>query len=287
MDAKAINALIEAVKLYPSLYSKQPANNGNSDQKNVIWKEISQKIDQPIERCKAKWRNLRDSYHKAVKRRLELEEIGRLSTYQEYRHEAALAFLGNNTGAKRKGSLLDDGKQLSYWDIAQFYFIQNNLLFSTKRVKEEMYESVFTVDSQDYSPSHEEYLIEADQNESQQDDDGLDGEEEQMFQVTAEDDNNYQEIPSVENASIVISDANEEKHFPTEVINEELPYQETYININEPLNNSSVDSLDPWLAGIKETLLSLPKLLRARAKKQINDLVSDFEINFLADAERK
>lgn len=97
-----VNGLIEAVKLYPALYIKQESSGTNIEQKNLIWKEIALKIDQPIEKCKAKWRNLRDSYQKSVKYRQELEAIGKLSIYHEYRHEAALSFL--EMGTKRKSS---------------------------------------------------------------------------------------------------------------------------------------------------------------------------------------
>lgn len=111
MDTHAVIALIEAVKQYPSLYLKQPVQGGNSDQKNIIWRDIAQKIDQPIDKCKAKWRNLRDSYHKAIKWRQELDAIGKLSNYHEYKHEAALSFLGSTAGIKRKSSS-DGVKQL-------------------------------------------------------------------------------------------------------------------------------------------------------------------------------
>lgn len=101
------NALIESVKLYPSLYSKQQSGT-SIEQKNSIWKEISLKINQPTEKCKAKWRNLRDSYQKSVKYRQELETIGKMSIYHEYKHEAALSFL--EVGTKRK---VNDGEKRS------------------------------------------------------------------------------------------------------------------------------------------------------------------------------
>jgi hypothetical protein len=100
MDNQTILALIEAVKQQPSLYSKQQSSGTNLDQKNQVWKEISEKINQPVERCKAKWRNLRDSYLKSVKWRHELEELGKMDVYREYKHEAALSFLEG--GVKRK-----------------------------------------------------------------------------------------------------------------------------------------------------------------------------------------
>lgn len=96
------NALIEAVKAYPSLYVKDQSSSTNIEQKNMIWNEISLKVNQPIEKCKAKWRNLRDSYQKAIKWKKELEELGKTSNYHEYKHEAALAFL--EVGVKRKSN---------------------------------------------------------------------------------------------------------------------------------------------------------------------------------------
>lgn len=99
-------ALIEAVKSYPSLYSQQQSSGTNIDMKNVYWKEIALKVNQPVDKCKAKWRNLRDSYQKTVKRRQELEEVGKLSRYHPYKHEAALSFL-DAVSPKRKTSDID------------------------------------------------------------------------------------------------------------------------------------------------------------------------------------
>ena len=110
-------ALIEAVKANPSLYSKQDASTSGitSEHKNSIWKKISNQINQPPEKCKAKWRNLRDSYQKAIKWKRELEEIGKLSIYQGYKHEQALSFLESSiVSSKRSNDDLreeDIGKQ--------------------------------------------------------------------------------------------------------------------------------------------------------------------------------
>lgn len=111
MDMQTVIELIEAVKHYPSLYSKDTSPGNNIDQKNIIWKEISLKIDQPVEKCKAKWRNLRDSYQKAVKWRQELEQIGKVENYHEYKHEAALSFLECGIGVKRKAITLEGDKR--------------------------------------------------------------------------------------------------------------------------------------------------------------------------------
>jgi hypothetical protein len=66
---------------------------------------------------------------------------------------------------------------------------------------------------------------------------------------------------------------------------EESEFQETFASETQ----ASDAQFDAWICGVKETMLSFPKLLRARVKKQINDLVSDFEINYLEslDAEKR
>jgi Alcohol dehydrogenase transcription factor Myb/SANT-like len=92
-------ALIAAVRDHPEIYGN-PLSASSIDQKTHTWRQISEKVNQPVEKCKAKWRNLRDSYLKAMKWKEELAEVGKLSRYREYKHEEALSFLGN--GQKRK-----------------------------------------------------------------------------------------------------------------------------------------------------------------------------------------
>lgn len=156
-------------------------------------------------------------------------------------------------------------------------------IFRSKRPKEDIFEPIYTVDTQDYSSSHGvEYLIETDQNESQPEDDVDEGEEQMLFTVSGDDEHNLNDIP----ADHIIESGNpedqDEKKFFADPQNEEVSYQEAYIN--ESHSNSNLDN---WLTGIKETLLSFPKLLRARAKKQINDLVSEFEISYLETIDGK
>lgn len=100
MDYQFTIQLIEAVKDCPLLYKKQAT--GTTEQKNAAWNEIAQNIDQTPKKCKAKWRNLRDSYLKAVKWRQELEEIDKMAKYRPYKHEEALSFL--EVGSKRTSS---------------------------------------------------------------------------------------------------------------------------------------------------------------------------------------
>lgn len=103
-----IDLLIETVKCYPCLYDKEQASRANIDQKNQIWTEIATKIDQPVEKCKSKWRNLRDSYLKAIKYKHELELIGKLDIYRGYKHEDTLSFLETSSLMKRQSS--SDGR---------------------------------------------------------------------------------------------------------------------------------------------------------------------------------
>lgn len=100
MDYQFTIQLIEAVKEYPLLFKRQAT--GTTEQKNAVWNEIAKNIDQTPKKCKAKWRNLRDSYQKSVKWRQELEEIGKMSNYHTYKHEEALSFL--EVGSKRTSS---------------------------------------------------------------------------------------------------------------------------------------------------------------------------------------
>ena len=102
------NKLVELVRVHPTLYSRQLSSGNTSEQKNEIWKSIAVKMNEPVEKCKAKWRNLRDSYQKAMKYRRELETIGKEDLYHEYKHETALSFL--EVGSKRKS--VDSEKRL-------------------------------------------------------------------------------------------------------------------------------------------------------------------------------
>jgi hypothetical protein len=98
MSKKAINSielLIDTVREYPILYSKLGAVSGsvNNDEKNQAYIDIAKKLHEEPNKIKSKWRNLRDSYQKAVRSRKDLEEMNQLSRYHPYRHENRMAFL--------------------------------------------------------------------------------------------------------------------------------------------------------------------------------------------------
>lgn len=92
-----VEELIEAVRNYPVLYDRINVVSGAqlNEEKAIAWRKISENLgnEDTIEVLKAKWRNLRDSFMKAVKNRKELEEIGQLHRYHGYKHEEKLEFL--------------------------------------------------------------------------------------------------------------------------------------------------------------------------------------------------
>lgn len=111
------------------------------------------------------------------------------------------------------------------------------------------------------------------------------------FQCSSQEQPQEQEIHEIPddqtiNSHGLLREVHEEPKFFNELAqNDEITYQEAFANDAQTLDTQ----FDAWLAGVRQTLLSFPKLLRARAKKQINDLVSDFEITYLEslDAERR
>ena len=59
-------------------------------------------------------------------------------------------------------------------------------------------------------------------------------------------------------------------------------YHQTILNeASNQVQGNQETEIDGWISGIKEILMSLPNLLRAKAKRDISMLVSDFEIKFL------
>lgn len=145
--------------------------------------------------------------------------------------------------------------------------------FRSKRLKEETSDVAYNSgDNQDFSPI--EYLIETDPNDNVQDDNDDEEVSEQEELLFAEE----LQVSKVTNERTVtptdlLGDIKDENYF-NEVATDEIVYQDS-------LHSSTIDSIDSWLLGIKGTLLSFPKLLRARAKKEINDLVSNYEISYL------
>ena len=90
--ATKIEDLIEAVEKHPVIYSRSISQNNAN--KNDAWRSISNELgEKNISLLKAKWRNLRDSFHKAIKNKRKFEEMGQMKHYREYVHEDKLIFL--------------------------------------------------------------------------------------------------------------------------------------------------------------------------------------------------
>lgn len=129
-DKLNIEEFIDIVKEYPVLYDKTGTFAQNNEEKNMAWKvnikikmistilinyfkEIAKKVHlKDLNYLKSKWRNLRDTYQKAVKNRRDLEEIGMIHKYKEYKHEHQMSYLyehilselSSTSKRKRKGS---------------------------------------------------------------------------------------------------------------------------------------------------------------------------------------
>ncbi|XP_050438802.1 transcription factor Adf-1-like [Adelges cooleyi] len=61
--------LIEEVRTYPVLYDVSDAKYKDIIYKDHIWKKIASKIGKPIDDCKKKWKNIKDT-HNRTKRKL-------------------------------------------------------------------------------------------------------------------------------------------------------------------------------------------------------------------------
>lgn len=163
-------------------------------------------------------------------------------------------------------------------------------------------ETAYDVEREEHVQASD-FLEETDPNDSQNDNQA-DGEHEEILFFS-----NSQEFEELTSEEVVTdlktdnrSEASEEKFICYEASEEtaaqleEVPCEDSYVSESQRSGSSEIDS---WLSGVKETMMvrtnlfddevaqlnplfqTFPNLLRARAKKQINDLVSEFEIRYL------
>lgn len=85
--------LIDMIKSYPELYDRKHRNYTNMDIKKDIWVTISSEFNESEESVRARWRNIRDAYQKSIRKKHELSDTGKLSTYKKYKYEDLLDFL--------------------------------------------------------------------------------------------------------------------------------------------------------------------------------------------------
>ena len=122
---------------------------------------------------------------------------------------------------------------------------------------------------QEYSdPSEEvEYLTETDNNV-----------------ITTEKESVQTRAETPEPISEVVKIEEEQYYYEAETTSnpDNSSYHQTVPNeaFNQLQRNQETE-IDAWISSIKETLMSLPNLLRAKAKRDISMLVSDFEIKYL------
>lgn len=231
-------------------------------------------MDATDDKCKQKWRNLRDSFLKSIKWKRQLEMLNKLENFCPYKHEEALSFLLPyiiNTGKRRNTSDGDSSSSKSRRQhIGGFTF---------KETYEAQAETV-------------EYLVEADSEEEQSDDNCkfvIDSMQETAIDhedPTAQLGNfneNHQDIIYEEQIACKQEDGMNDE----EDLNHNEPLQSDYglINNINKQKEPSASVNDPFFVNICETISSLPKLTQARLKKQIYDLVSEAEINYLESVE--
>ncbi|XP_044760163.1 transcription factor Adf-1-like [Coccinella septempunctata] len=83
--------LIELVKSYPFLYDLADRRYGDSERKNVAWKEIADQLHLPEKYCRKSWALLRDSYRRALKKRKECGQPE--EKRRKWRYEVEMSFL--------------------------------------------------------------------------------------------------------------------------------------------------------------------------------------------------
>lgn len=239
MDKLWIEMLIDSVKSHPCLYDKEQATRFNIDQKNQIWIEIANKLDKPVEKCKHKWRNLRDSYLKAIRSKHDLGCIGQLSMHRSYKYEDSMSFLEASSLQKRRSST--DGRSRFVRPVTSCDLI-NESISRRKRCKKE---SEYEYEEQAFTTTDAEYLIE---NDRQTLDD-----EENSIDLTTQDE---EEVVALEAEKEPDAKMDSEHLYETPGKHEltiGLPYQEVYSS--EPVISQANLELDLWMAGIKATLM--------------------------------
>lgn len=87
------NVLIRKIQEYPELYDRKNKNYTNMEVKKDIWQEIANEFNEPEEMVRTRWRNIRDAYQKSIRRKAELEEMGKGALYKKYKFEDQLEYL--------------------------------------------------------------------------------------------------------------------------------------------------------------------------------------------------
>ncbi|KAL5286788.1 hypothetical protein ACFFRR_008039 [Megaselia abdita] len=93
---------INIVKKHEEIYNITHPGYKNLESKSIAWKRISEEINLPIDTCKRKWKNLRDSYTKYLRSFRTGTKTSR--KYQYWAHAHHMDFLKPFQGPSRRSS---------------------------------------------------------------------------------------------------------------------------------------------------------------------------------------
>ncbi|CAL8243623.1 unnamed protein product [Lota lota] len=89
------NALIRAVYMFPEIYDLTLISYKNSQQKEMAWKKISEHVCVPVALCRRRWKGLRDTYIREVKKEMTAIKSGAeaVGSRKRWKYTGDLAFL--------------------------------------------------------------------------------------------------------------------------------------------------------------------------------------------------
>ncbi|CAI6345567.1 unnamed protein product [Macrosiphum euphorbiae] len=122
MESKSFNSvddekLIECVRNYPVLYKLSDKNYKDNSVKENAWKEIAHFVGKNVNDCKTRWRTVRDSYKKNLKKR-KLGTGSAAPTKSKY-NDDALSFLNNIEDERRTKSNIAYNENLNYSEVME------------------------------------------------------------------------------------------------------------------------------------------------------------------------
>ncbi|XP_008179309.1 uncharacterized protein LOC103308156 [Acyrthosiphon pisum] len=122
MESKSFNSvddekLIECVRNYTVLYKLSDKNYKDNSVKENAWKVISHFVGKNVNDCKTRWRTVRDSYKKNMKKR-KLGTGSAAPTKSKY-NDDVLSFLNNIEDERRTKSNIDYNENLNYSEVME------------------------------------------------------------------------------------------------------------------------------------------------------------------------
>lgn len=83
------------------------------DHRNQVWETLAEQFGSSVEDIRNKWRNIRDAYQKALKKKAQCIDNNTMELYKAYKYEDQLVFLkhfcsATIKSAKRKNTNQDE-----------------------------------------------------------------------------------------------------------------------------------------------------------------------------------